>query len=848
MADASDTMRYLVKQVDIAPAGTREEGEAAKNLSVVFHKHGLETANKSFKFSPFAKTAVALLAGITGIVGILSGVASGVFSVIMFVIGLVATALFFLERYGIRTVSRIPGEGSSQNIVARHPAASTANGQKARPVVVIAHYDTPRADLLSTPLLAPAKPYLPTLVAGCMAVDVVAMLLQLLPLPLVVRNVAWAVAIVSSILPLLWGVNAVIHRFVMPFTAGANDNKSGVAAVFGLLDRVRPIQGGAGFGPDDALYESGVEEGAAGDAQAMLDEDEARMAKVRHRNPNRSAELSTVMEAVRSEGERKGQRPVRYGAEVVRSLGILPETCTIVYEDKEAPAVHRASRVAYEQQGREAQGGETALIPAVAAAVDAGGAAPSPDETVVERPVDKDAAADAIMAGIVGSNGLSGSQAPEAVYEPPAAPAPAAATSLMTAITAEPVAPVQETPVVQPFHVITSTDDYDVELRNAASFVPPDVAEQSAQLSTSFTIDDPDSFSAAVVSDPSWGTSSFKPVSAERRILSDIPDPAVAAVDPFSVTGIEPVGGYNPEDFSTLDFETGTHQAITPAMLEEVRRRNLDGFSAEITETKRGRKAKKGRQGRISHQAARMQAEMEESSFNDWLGLDEGFDAKTGGQQIGSWDNFADDGPIPGAQGLNGDPYGNGGGAPRWQGGAARARRTPRRASAPAENDGRDVRRAAMTLGDRELISHEIWFVLTGASDADHAGVRDFLQTYRNELRGAYFVNLSCVGAGRECLIVEEGTGCHVKADRRLVNLFGQASQAINRPFALSRLDWCDTEATPLLQQGCRAVTVCGMERGVPAHAEWKGDTPEKVDPAMIDDVVDVLVEVIKNA
>ena len=66
MADASDTMRYLVKQVDIAPAGTREEGEAAKNLSVVFHKHGLETANKSFKFSPFAKTAVALLAGIDG--------------------------------------------------------------------------------------------------------------------------------------------------------------------------------------------------------------------------------------------------------------------------------------------------------------------------------------------------------------------------------------------------------------------------------------------------------------------------------------------------------------------------------------------------------------------------------------------------------------------------------------------------------------------------------------------------------------------------------------------------------------------------------------------------------------
>ncbi len=629
MADASDTMRYLVKQVDIAPAGTREEGEAAKNLSAVFHKHGLETANKSFKFSPYAKTAVALLAGLTGIAGILSGVASGPLSIVMFVLGLITTVLFFLERYGIRTVSRIPGEGSSQNVVARHPAASTLNGQKARPVVVIAHYDTPRADLLSLPMLAPMKPYLPMLVAGSMVIDVVAMLVQLLPLPMVVRNVAWAVAIVSSLLPLLWAVNAVVHRFLMPYTVGANNNKSGVAAVFGLLDRVRPIRGGMGFGPDDALYDAEGEEGAE-DAQALLDEDEARMAKVRHRVPDRSAELSAAMDAVRAEGDRRNRpvrygadvvrslgilpetctityedkeapavhrasraafeqqsrrnRPVRYGADVVRSLGILPETCTITYEDKEAPAVHRASRAAFEQQSREAQAGETALIPSAAAASPEGDLDRTVVETAVEQPIDKEAAADAIMAGIVGSNGPSTAGVADATQQPPAAMnPPAAATSLMAPVSVE--MPVEEVPAAQPFQVITSTDDYDAELRNATSFMPPDVAEQSAQISTSFAVEDPDSFSAAVVNDPSWGTSSFRPVSAERRILSDIPDPAVAAVDPFSVTSIEPVGGYNPEDFSTLDFETGTHQAITPAMLEEVRRRNLDGFSAEITES-----------------------------------------------------------------------------------------------------------------------------------------------------------------------------------------------------------------------------------------------------------------------
>lgn len=853
MADASDTMRYLVKQIDIAPAGTREEGQAAKSLSEVFHEHGLETANKSFRFSSMGKTFVALLAGVVGVAGILSGVSGGVLPVIMLVLGLVASALYVLEVFGVfKTVSRIGPAGSSQNVVARHPAATTVNGQKARPVVVIAHYDTPRADLLSIPAIAPVKPYLPAILLGCMAVDVVAMFLQILPLPQVVLNVAWAVAIVASIVPVLWAINAVLHRFAMPFTVGANDNKASVAAVFGLLDRVRPLQGGQGFGPDDALYaEQDLMSSEPQETAVDLDSDVSTSPVRRRRVPRGgvTVEEEAAPRSVRREPALK--RPVRYGATVVRELGILPESCVIEYV--EAPSshvasVHRASEAHRSAQEEEVVEGSTVVMSLDAmreGADDASRVIPAQDVTVTNEPGpavaeqdDKDAAADAIMADIVGNGVLSGSAAPEPDAVP--VPAPAAATSLMQPVQVQP-----EPPRQAPFKVITSSDDYDVELLNTPVAMPPDVAEHSAQVSTAFSVDDPDIFSAGVVNDPSWGTSTFTPVSAGRRILSDIPDPAVAAVDPFSVTSIEPVGGYNPEDFSSIDFETGTHQALTPHMIESERRRALDGFSAEITDQpKRSRKAKKGRQGRISHQAARMQAELQEESFNDWLGLDEDFDARTGGQEIGSWDNFADDQSIPGAQGLNGDQYGSGD-PRRWQGGAARARRGSRRSS---ENGAPEVRRAAMTLGDRELIAHEIWFVLTGASEADHAGVEDFLHTYRNDLRGAYFVNLECIGVGRDALVLEEGLGRHTKADRRLVNLFGGASTNINRPLALTRMNWRDTEATPLLRQGCRAVTVCGMDRGVPANARWVGDTPEKVDPAMIDDVVDMVVEVIKNA
>lgn len=928
MADASDTMRYLVKSFDIAPAGTREEGQAAKSLAEVFHDHGLETAEKGFRFATFGKTAYAVFAVVMALAGILSGIAGGALPIVMLVIGALAGILYALELFGIKTLSRIGTPGSSQNVVARHPAASSFDSKKARPIVIIAHYDTPRADIFAMPVLAPIQPYLRLIVHVCMAVDVVAMVFQAIgPLPVLVHSIAWALSIVSSAILLVWGVCGLLQRFVMPYTDGANDNKAGIAALFGVLDRVRPLAGG-GYEPEALLDEEGEfldEEG-----QAAADEEPVRSRRRAsdEERPARRSGARADESSVRVVSRRAAA--VRHGAEVVRSLGILPETCELVYEDgKQAPAedaeasatiassaaqsspspqdtfaavesvtaprVHRASEVRKTaEKHQEVVDGATVMIsrdalvsggvPAasadaseadVSAALTETPASEANPATVDDIEAAKDEAADAIMANIVGtSNMLSGSQAPEtlrAAKAPAVAEVPAVdmgATSLMEPVPeAAALASVQQqapraqqvpavvqqqpaTPVAKaaspvqplPFRVITSSDEPDAELRTVSANLPRDVAEQSTRVANTLFNDSADSFYdpvESVVNSPAWGTSSFSPVGAGRRILADIPDPAVAAVDPFSVSNIETIGDYNPDDFSQLDFETGTHEAVTPAMLEDMRRRSLDGFSADITEapSKRGRKAKKGRSGRISQQAAQMKAEMEEQSFNDWLGLEDDFDAKTSGRQIGSWDNFEDD--------LgSGQPRRSNSGSPTWQGGAARSRRSSRRSGDAA----RETRQAAMTLGDRELVAHEIWFVLTGASEAEHAGIEDFLKTYRSELRGAYFINLECVGAGRQSLVIEEGAVRHSRAEHRLVNLFGAASQNINRPLALARMGWRDTEATPALRQGCRAVTVCGVENGVPANARWTGDTPEKVDPGMINDLVDVVVEVIKNA
>ena len=797
MADAKETMRYLTKEYEIAPAGTREESDAATIVARVFHQHGLETMQKSFNYTWHGNLGLAALMCLTAVLSIVGVLLSGVVSTVMFVLVAIIGVLYLLDRrFGIKTYSRLGLSGSSQNVVARHPAAAPSpTGQKARPVVVIAHYDTPRSDLLSKPAIAWVKPYLPRAIDVSVFVEVLALFMQVLPLPIGFKSFFAALGVIAGAVLVVWGVCTLLHLFVLSYTLGANDNKSGVAAVLGVLERIRPISDGMPFGPDDEVrQEQGAGELGVSDVKPRSYPERLPL---RREETDESQYLASDREAMRPRAameprvdEPESNKPVRHGLAAVRALGIFPETCQIEYVPVEQGAVHRASQ--HDVCAEQAAAASTMLIspapvaePAQQASLDLGDQATNVAAAPVDPEAAKDAEADAMFASIVRENRLSGDLNPEP-----------AATSLLA-------------PVNAGTATVTSTDE-------------------------------PDSFAASAIQDPTWGTSSFKPVTSASmtspRFLADLPDPAVAAVDPFGVSNIQTVGNYNPDDFSSMDFATGTHQSVTPTMLEQARRQDLAGFSTDLGDmTKRGRKAKKNRQkGRISTRAADMQQQMQEQSFNDWLGLDEGFDAKKNGEQIGSWDNFSDsDGS---AQGSNS----------RWQGGAA-PRRT-RHMSVEGEQAAR-ARRAAMRLGDRDLTSHEVWFVLTGAGEAGNAGIRDFIASYRSELRGAYFINLECLGAGRQSLVVEEAAdSSRVKADRRLVNIFGQASQDINRPVALERMPWRASDASIALEQGCRAVTLCGVQDGVPANAHWTGDSPEKLDINAIEDAVDMVVEVIKNA
>jgi hypothetical protein len=283
--------------------------------------------------------------------------------------------------------------------------------------------------------------------------------------------------------------------------------------------------------------------------------------------------------------------------------------------------------------------------------------------------------------------------------------------------------------------------------------------------------------------------------------------------------------------------------------------------------------------------------------MTDWLGVEDDYDAKKNGREIGNWENFENDG-----DGSRGD---NGG----WKGGATRRSGlrddaasepafenapidrapvdalydergfeaapfdevvdasssepqpapaeylTPEEAAAqqdvelaPAPSDD-DLREAILGMSDDELLAHDIWFVATGASSLDHAGIKKFLDEHRKDIRGAFVVNLECVGAGRLTILSQEGAAMPRRADRRMGRLLLNIAKDLHIDLDHARFDWADTEATPAMRSRTRATTVIGLdENGVPALSHTRDDVEANIDPERPTRVAEMIAELIRRA
>ena len=1070
MANTQNYINHLLQNTGITPACSEEERLAAEDIAQIFRNHGFDPEVQEFNAPAPSRLAFAVT-GILAFAGaLLMGIGGGI-GLVGTLLAIAGAVLYVLERTGHPVVSRLGKTGVSQNVIAYHKASGPLASPRNRPVVVVAHYDSPRAELLAREPYASYRALIAKLLPIATVAPAAVAVLRILPLPGALKVLLWIVAILASLVALANAANIISNRHILPYTSGAVCNKSSVAALLGVMDNVAPFQGENEFPDDvpfdtyfgeqkrraeemaraaaeyaaaqqqndygntieyeepayeedefgqpiapDAQFES--EQGEAFDEQidgfegasadetligAIVPEAQDQAAQVEESAAEapavEPAEEPVVVEPSEPEPKlyRNAAGNIRFGSDAIRALGMLPESCTLDYEEGEEPtfepepvpvadAPAPAAVVDDVPAAASPAVAEPEAMPAIdpaagldilAPAAPAQDVADESDDDYAEQPrrvsyeSDTDFSAEipaatphADIASAFSSIGASASsffkgafakgkkfiddfeekraiareaaeqeaiaqqQAAEAERElaaqefeqneaqqPMAVDAAEATTSFEsqqpasadvveattsfepqqpvdstmsfdaaqfdatitfekqgTAIAESPeasddqaavandaeAADVAETPDVaedqavevgadEEQHVAVEQDDSaEVEQEEAVVsevFEAPETDESRPYSTQIFTMPTPggsgstvanvaptqdetvDSLMAQIssqaaprpqmnvpdpasvpapapsssplasVPDPSLPSMKQANV-ASRTSLFDLPDPSAQVDDPFATAqGPEP-----------------TSAPVAPSMPVASGAQPLETISAPASAAPKPRK--RGLGGLFGRKKKN-----DQDSMSDWLGVEDDYDAKKSGRGIGSWDNFEDD---------------NDG----WTGGAT---------SSDGASD-EDMLSAVASMGDDELLGHDIWFVATGASDCDGAGMKAFLASHRDKLRGVFFINLESVGAGRLSVVTVEGEQQLLKGDRRIMNLVSKVCKSFHVDCGALEMPYARTDAYAALEASRRALTIAGVDGTRLACARTEDDLPHNVNPTNIATVSEVVTEVIRRS
>lgn len=872
MAMTHDYMDYLEDQIGISPANSQEELQAAQTIADLMRQHDVDVNVEEFDAPGLGRMVRCVLLALMFIGTVLSGTGVSALGVILAV---VPAALLMLDALGIGGgfLSKLGPSARSQNVVAVHHATGELVAKGNRPIVVVAHYDSPHDSFLYG---SPLSRYIPMLRKALKwlvpAVGICALLQVFSFLPAPFRSVLWVLGILLAIPLAAFGADGIYQKFSR-CSLGSNDNKSSVAALLGILDNVRP----SGEKP---VSQRAIE-------REQREQEAARAAELA------ASQAETAPEpAPASEPEPEEVVGVRHGKDVIAALGILPADCEIEYVDSsrnmrassydadetsELPGspVRAGARIDAETEVDTADSTESLPKPMPSRTTDA-----SVEPAPATPAADVDATAEVPTPGAAGVDVDAAAPAEGAAADTPA-PAPEKTRffdrkklasmfdrfesrgvgekddSGLTATpnddlgSTRPTAPTPRKRPEKPDDPNWGKSNFKPQVsdvaRRAALFDLPDPSQMSDPLAS-----DPDatrlapSRTAATPSRRSMGNLlSDADARNAQRIRSSVPDPDVPVITPAPATPApvqEPVDAQQDGlDVISAD-DLGMQQEPEPEHRSE--RHHFNFFN----------RSKDNAGGRSRNQAMRGgnwlsddPENWDDSSDSDsWKG---GATTRSGLRLIDDVPADASDDPSATApadgSSLAETPYDAEQNEPTADG-APNEETVEASADVPTEED---LRAAVLHMGDDELVCHDIWFVALGASDLDHVGMRSFLTEHRSAIRGAFLVNLDCVGAGDLSLLTHEGFEPTRRADRRLLRLLTGTAADLHVDLKTHTYDWADTDASVAMRTSLRAVTVMGLgENGLPALSRTEQDVPENVDGDQAASVAELVTEMIRRS
>lgn len=884
-------LEYIDQQVTIAPANSQEELQAANTISEVFKAHDLDTQVQEFGVSaatPFIRGVLQILLMASILLG---GLGVGPLPLVFGVIGLACAIVLTLDSLGHDLIASVTSGARSQNVVAVHRATGDKVVKGARPIVILAHYDTPRESILYNPSLAGFQSIVRKLAFFCAPVCGVVCVIEAFVAGSAFGRVLWLIGILAALPVALLGAAAVAEKFA-PCSLGSNDNKASIAAMFDILNAVRPVGDDLnGFVPSPVVVD-----------QPQDGPDDDVISQEPPEQPTSKPEPVVVREEVFG---------TRHGKEIVESLGMLPVDCELDYVEPkivrvETPAsdsVPAAATPVVSASSIPAEPVETIeptgqpLDDAVDVADDeATGDEASQDaydeQLVGDYPMDDqageyidgprgiaafiDVVKDVFEKIVTALSGLIATAQERAAVARRAA-ADAAAKAAAAAAEAKEAAAASEDASTdgESVDVVASDDveqvsdsdsesesDEELSAEETTEMAPIDDAvsvtgDGDAAGLEAMGTDDPDATrpvpqvvveEPASPDDPDWGKTDFHPAQSpvsRRAVLFDLPDPSQAEADPLASVSDAPAPRRVPavpavDSLSEVDpapASTDGETVMMPAM-------PLDDEDTQVSDASVQHLTVDPLQSATSSQPAKKRGlfgrrkKKDQESMSDWLGVNDTYDARSVGDEIGDWDNFdSEDG---------------------WKGGAAVGAQFRVVDDESGQQDGamesevpseREMCEAILHMGDDMLVAHDIWFVALGSSELDHAGTDAFLSDYRTACRGAFVINLDCVGAGELTLLGQEGVHNRRRADRRLVRILTNTAQDLHIPLSRDMKTNMTTDATAVMRSSMRAVTIAGLNpQGVPALSHTQEDTLDQVDPNQISDVADLVCELIRRS
>lgn len=278
----------------------------------------------------------------------------------------------------------------------------------------------------------------------------------------------------------------------------------------------------------------------------------------------------------------------------------------------------------------------------------------------------------------------------------------------------------------------------------------------------------------------------------------------------------------------------------------------------------------------------------EASSPQEWLDVEESFDAREVGAARGGWESFREEGDIQAydeeyldadattafSPEFDDDFAEDGFDAPRsshrrgrhFEGGAfsrdqfddeSEGEENQTSAADPSSVFGEglpadfvfeptpEIEQIEQFHSDR--IDMEVWFVALGSELAGNGGMKAFMAAHEVELKGALIVELEALGAGELTLIDKEGTYVPKKASSRMKRLVRKAGQATGLKVPEATMEWRNSASAYALKHGQQALHLAGMDGRKPAFFAEEDDVIENIDNDMLALNSDFVMEILKH-